>query len=160
MRSPWQLNTLTEARLDRVAPWDTPGYAYVPADLRKARGAPKYARAEPVLLVGFQDMYSNVWTKRVQTWTSRLGSSYEPTYISSDPILVIITHGLVRLLPAMSIRHRSLSDCTQDEQPVIHTGPTSYMWSGLVMHRPSILFLSRDAIHAPSMLHICQACYI
>ena len=61
MRSPWQLNTLTEARLDRVPPWGTPSYAYVPADLRKARGAPKYALAKPMLLVGFQDMYSSVY---------------------------------------------------------------------------------------------------
>ena len=43
MRSPWWLNTLTEARLDRIPPWGTPGYAYVPADLRKARGAPNLA---------------------------------------------------------------------------------------------------------------------
>ena len=44
MQSPWRLNMLTEARLDRIPPWGTPGYAYVPADLHKARGAPKYVR--------------------------------------------------------------------------------------------------------------------
>jgi hypothetical protein len=66
MRSPWQLNTLTEARLDCILPWGTLGYAYVPADLRKARGRPKYMRAEPILLVAFQDVYSNVYKALTQ----------------------------------------------------------------------------------------------
>ena len=60
-RSPWQLNVGVAPRLDRLVPWGQPGYAYVPEDLRKARGAPKYLRSEPILLIGYQFMYTNVY---------------------------------------------------------------------------------------------------
>ena len=59
--SPWKLNTGVEPSLERLVPWGQPGYAYVPEELRKARGAPKYLRAEPVLLLGYQFMYTGVY---------------------------------------------------------------------------------------------------
>ena len=60
--SPWKLNVGTDPNLDRLVPWGQPGYAYIPAELRKARGAPKYLRAEPVLMLGYQFMYTDVYT--------------------------------------------------------------------------------------------------
>ncbi|MGA1173526.1 MAG: NADH-quinone oxidoreductase subunit D [Ilumatobacteraceae bacterium] len=42
-------------------PWGCAGYAFVPEALRKARGAPKYLRTEPVLLIGYQHFYTNVY---------------------------------------------------------------------------------------------------
>jgi hypothetical protein len=59
--SPWKLNVGTDPNLDRLVPWGQPGYAYIPAELRKARGAPKYLRAEPVLMLGYQFMYTDVY---------------------------------------------------------------------------------------------------
>ena len=58
---PWTLNIGTAPRFDRLPPWGSAGYGYVPKELRNARGAPKYARAEPVLLIGFQHMYTSVY---------------------------------------------------------------------------------------------------
>ena len=60
-QSPWRLNVGVNPRLDRLVPWGQPGYAFIPEELRKSRGAPKYLRAEPVLLIGYQFMYTNVY---------------------------------------------------------------------------------------------------
>jgi hypothetical protein len=60
-KSAWELNTLTKPRHCRMVPWGTPGYAYVPKAQRRARGAPAYQRAEPVLLIEYQFMYTHVY---------------------------------------------------------------------------------------------------
>ena len=45
-------------RLDRAVPFGTPRYAYVHPEVRKARGWSKSVRSEPVLMLGYQHMYS------------------------------------------------------------------------------------------------------
>ena len=47
--------------LARLVPFGTAGYAFTDEQLRKARGAPKYLRAEPVVLLGFQHIYTDVY---------------------------------------------------------------------------------------------------
>ena len=44
-----------------LVPFGTPGWCFIPEEVRKKRGAPKYLRAEPVLLVGYQHMYTTVF---------------------------------------------------------------------------------------------------
>ena len=44
-----------------LVPFGTPGFCFVPPKLRSRRKAPKYERAEPVLMVGNQHMYNNVY---------------------------------------------------------------------------------------------------
>jgi hypothetical protein len=60
-KSPWELNVGLKPATDRLVPWGCAGYAFVPEALRKARGAPKYLRTEPVLLIGYQHFYTNVY---------------------------------------------------------------------------------------------------
>jgi hypothetical protein len=59
--SPWRLNTGTAPDLSEAVPFGCPGYAYVAEPLRSQRGRPKHLRAEPVVFVGYQHMYSNVY---------------------------------------------------------------------------------------------------
>ena len=59
-RSRFELNTGVPARPGLV-PFGTAGFAFVPAEMRKRRGAPKYERSEPVLCVGYQHMYTVVY---------------------------------------------------------------------------------------------------
>ena len=42
-------------------PFGCAGYAYVDEKLRSQRGRPKHLRAEPVVCVGYQHLYSNVY---------------------------------------------------------------------------------------------------
>ena len=47
--------------VSRLVPWGTAGYMYIPEQLRQAWGAPKYQRSEPVLMLGNQNLYTNVY---------------------------------------------------------------------------------------------------
>ena len=60
-RSPFELNTGVAPDVSRMVPFGMAGYAYVPAEVRKRRGAPKYERSEPVLMIGYQHVYSMVY---------------------------------------------------------------------------------------------------
>ena len=55
--SMWELSP----RLDRAVPFGTAGYAFVHPDVRKARGWSKSVRSEPVLMLGYQHMYSRTY---------------------------------------------------------------------------------------------------
>jgi hypothetical protein len=59
--SAFELNIGVQPRPEYFVPFGCPGYAFIDEKLRKQRGAPKYLRAEPVLMVGYQHMYSNVF---------------------------------------------------------------------------------------------------
>ena len=59
-RTRYECNTGVPPRPGMV-PFGTPGWAYVPVGMRKRRGAPKYERAEKVLCVGYQHMYTTVY---------------------------------------------------------------------------------------------------
>jgi len=59
--NPWRINTGQPSSMGHVVPFGTGGYAFIPKPLRKARGQPKYLRREPVICLGFLDMYSKVW---------------------------------------------------------------------------------------------------
>ena len=60
--SPWKLNIGTQAKMSRLVPFGTAGYAFTDEQLRKARGAPKYLLAEPVIIMGYQHMYMHTET--------------------------------------------------------------------------------------------------
>lgn len=60
-RTPFELNTGVPPKVGHLVPFGTPGRAYVPKELRAKRGAPKYARSEPVLMIGYQHVYTNVY---------------------------------------------------------------------------------------------------
>ena len=57
----YELNVGVKPRLDRAVPFDTPGYAFVHPDVRKARGWIKSVRSEPVLMLGYQHMYARTY---------------------------------------------------------------------------------------------------
>ena len=61
LKSLWWLSTGAQPRLDRLVRFGAAGYAYVDKNLRQSRGTPAYIRAEPVLLVGYQNMYTHVY---------------------------------------------------------------------------------------------------
>ena len=61
LKSPWELNVSVRPTVGRLVPWGTAGYAYVPEQLGRAWGAPKYRRSEPVLMLGNQNLYTNVY---------------------------------------------------------------------------------------------------
>ena len=44
-----------------LVPFGQPGWCFIPTKLRQRRNAPKYERAEPVLMVGYQHMYTTVY---------------------------------------------------------------------------------------------------
>ena len=60
-RSAFELNTGVEPDPSHMVPFAMPGHAYVPPEVRKRRGTPKYMRAEPVLMLGYQHVYSKVY---------------------------------------------------------------------------------------------------
>ena len=59
--SAFELNVGVPPLNHRLVPFGTPGWAYVPKELREKRGAPKYQRSEPVLMIGYQHMYTHVY---------------------------------------------------------------------------------------------------
>ena len=59
-RTRFELNVGVPPRPGLV-PFGCPGWAFVPESLRRKRGRPKYERAEPVLCVGYQHMYTRVY---------------------------------------------------------------------------------------------------
>ena len=59
-RSRFELNTGVPPRPGLV-PFGAAGWCFIPENLRRRRGAPKYERAEPVLCVGYQHMYTVVY---------------------------------------------------------------------------------------------------
>ena len=59
-RSRFELNTGVAPRPGLV-PFGSAGWCFIPEGLRKRRGAPKYERAEPVLCIGYQHMYTVVY---------------------------------------------------------------------------------------------------
>ena len=59
--SPYELNVGKPPRLDRLVPFGSAGYAFVPEELRRERGWGKSVRSEPVLMLGYQHMYSRVY---------------------------------------------------------------------------------------------------
>ena len=59
--SSWQINTGQPSTMGHVVPFGTAGYAFIPKTLRQKRGQPKYLRREPIVCIGFLDMYSKVW---------------------------------------------------------------------------------------------------
>ena len=59
--SPYELNLGKKPRLDNAVPFGTSGYAFVPEAVRKRRGWGKSVRSEPVLMLGYQNMYSRVY---------------------------------------------------------------------------------------------------
>ena len=59
--SAFELNIGVPPRNHRLVPFLTAGWAYVPKELRQKRGAPKYRRSEPVLMIGYQHMYTTVY---------------------------------------------------------------------------------------------------
>ena len=59
--SPYEINIGVKPRLDRAVPFGTAGYAFVNPDVRKARGWSKSVRSEPVLMLGYQHMYSRTY---------------------------------------------------------------------------------------------------
>ena len=58
---PWHHNFNTGARMHRAVPFGTAGRAHVSPALRAKRGAPKYERTEPVICLGYQHIYSDVY---------------------------------------------------------------------------------------------------
>ena len=59
--SPWHHNFKTGARMHRAVPFGTAGRAHVSPALRAKRGSPKYERTEPVICLGYQHVYSDVY---------------------------------------------------------------------------------------------------
>ena len=59
--SAFELNVGVPPRNHRLVPFGTPGWAYVPKELRQKRKAPKYMRSEPVIMIGYQHMYTSVY---------------------------------------------------------------------------------------------------
>ena len=59
--APWKLNIGTAAKMARLVPFGTPGYAFTDERLRMSRNAPKYLRAEPVVMMGYQHMYTETY---------------------------------------------------------------------------------------------------
>ena len=59
--SPFELNLGRKPRLENAVPFGTSGYAFVPEAVRKRRGWGKSVRSEPVLMLGYQHMYSRVY---------------------------------------------------------------------------------------------------
>ena len=62
--SPLRLNTGADGDLALAVPFGTPGYAFVPEEVRESRTGAKQYRAEPVLCLGFRSMYSTVYRCR------------------------------------------------------------------------------------------------
>ena len=60
-RSSFEINTGVPPKYNRLVPFGAAGYAYVPRGLRESREAPLYLRAEPVLMLGYQDFYSDTY---------------------------------------------------------------------------------------------------
>ena len=58
--SRFEMNTGVPPRIGLV-PFGTAGWCFIPGKLRQRRHAPKYERAEPVLCVGYQHMYTTVY---------------------------------------------------------------------------------------------------
>ena len=59
--TPFEVNVGVEPRMDRLVPFGTPGYAFVPEEVRRQRGWGKSVRSEPVLMLGYLSMYSRVY---------------------------------------------------------------------------------------------------
>ena len=59
--NPYELNIGVKPRLDRAVPFSTAGYAFVHPDVHRARGWSKSVRSEPVLMLGYQNMYSRTY---------------------------------------------------------------------------------------------------
>ena len=59
--SPWKLNISMQAKMSRLVPFGTAGYAFTDEQLRKAQGAPKYLQAEPIVMMGYQHMYTEMY---------------------------------------------------------------------------------------------------
>ena len=59
--SPFELNLGRKPRLEGLVAFGTPGYAFVPPEVRKSRKWGKSVRSEPVLMLGYQNMYSRVY---------------------------------------------------------------------------------------------------
>ena len=59
--TPFEVNVGAEPRMDRLVPFGTPGYAFVPEEVRRQRGWGKSVRSEPVLMLGYMSMYSRVY---------------------------------------------------------------------------------------------------
>ena len=60
-RSAFELNTGVKPDVSHLVPFGMPGFAFVPKEVRARRGAPKYMRSEPVLMLGYQHVYSKVY---------------------------------------------------------------------------------------------------
>ena len=60
LRTCYELNLSVPAWKGGLVPFGTAGYAWVPESLRSSRGG-KHVTAEPVLCLGWQDMYSKVY---------------------------------------------------------------------------------------------------
>ena len=56
--SAFEKNVGVPPRNDRLVPFGSPGWAYIPESLRQQRGDPKYKKAEPVLMLGYSHMYT------------------------------------------------------------------------------------------------------
>ena len=59
--SPWRHNFGVDARVACAVAFGTPGFAFVDPELRSKRGAPRYGRAEPVLMIGYRSLYSDTY---------------------------------------------------------------------------------------------------
>ena len=59
--NPWHRQFGADSRLHRAVPFGAAGMAHVSPALRAKRGAPKYERTEPVLCLGYQHVYSDVY---------------------------------------------------------------------------------------------------
>ena len=60
-RSSFEINTGVKPKCNKLVPFGAPGYAYVPRKLRESREAPLYLRAEPVLMLGYQNFYTDTY---------------------------------------------------------------------------------------------------
>ena len=59
--TPFELNLGRKPRLEGHVAFGTPGYAFVPPEVRKRRKWGKSVRSEPVLMLGYQNIYSRVY---------------------------------------------------------------------------------------------------
>ena len=96
-RTRFELNVGVSPRPGLV-PFGCPGWAFVPESLRRKRGRPKYERAEPVLCVGYQHMYT-----RVYKCLTRHGSVIHSEQVNWDmeaPLGLFPTLMVTRLAPS------------------------------------------------------------
>ena len=169
MVSAYELNLGVKPKLTRFVQFGAPGYAFVPKEVRARRGWSKTMKSEPVLMLGYQHMYSNVF--RCLTTRGTIIHTVRVSWHLQSPLGIFLDHQgeqddsvpLVspgNLFQEKTVEEKEVSpDVLDTDVPVVSSGKIERQRASTVLPAdPRFLTIRKNPEKGSKTSYIYQRC--